>query len=335
MKAFSCTCGHRLFFDNTECLSCKRQVGFSSDDLRIVALDRNDGGPPHVRCGNYGLGLCNWLTATGRPNDLCLACRLNVEMPVTPDGEALVRNVEKAKRRLVFGLLALGLPVVPKGEHDSGVAFALRRGTPDAPVTTGHADGLITLDLNEADPAKREEVRAALGEDYRTLLGHFRHEIGHYYWTLFFPDDGKLAEFRQVFGDERTSYSEALQAHYANPRSDYQSTHISAYATAHPWEDWAETWAHYLHVLDSWETAVAFELRSEGPRGTFVEFLGAWSELMIALNSMNRSMGHDDAYPFSLAPEVQAKLAYVDKTVQDGADRLRARFADGANSARP
>lgn len=329
MQTFFCSCHNRLFFDNSRCLECGRQVGFSAAHRQLVALDAE--GDPHRPCRHYGAGTCNWLLAAGEAGDLCLACRLNVE--VAADGEPeLVANVEKAKRRLVFGLLRLGLPVVPRNEHPAGVGFALRRGAPDAPVITGHADGLITLDLNEADPAQRIATRKALGEDYRTLLGHFRHESGHYYWTLLFASDALLTGFRELFGDERTDYAAALEAHYAAPRTDYQNTHISSYATAHAWEDWAETWAHYLHILDSWETAVAFGLRA-GPRhplaeGTdrFTAFLDDWSELMIALNSMNRSMGHDDAYPFVLPPLVREKLSYVDRTVRENLPRLNARF---------
>lgn len=325
MKTFVCQCGARLFFDNTLCLACNRKVGFSSDASQLVALDDSaQAGGPFRPCSNYGRGRCNWVLGPADSNDLCLACRLNVETPESgTDGDELMGSVETAKRRLVFSLLALGLPVVPLSESEDGVGFALRRGTADDPVTTGHADGLITLDLNEADPAKREETRKAMGEDYRTLLGHFRHEVGHYYWTRFFPSESERAAFRKIFGDERANYAEALKKHYANPRTDFRDTHVSSYATAHPWEDWAETWAHYLHILSSWETAVAFGLRtSKGGRHGFGTDLSAslneWCELMIALNSMNRSMGHDDAYPFQLASVVRKKLAYVAELVEKG-----------------
>jgi hypothetical protein len=336
MKTFRCRCGNRLFFDNTRCLKCDRQIGFSVEDDSLVPLTEGNehAGKPLRACKNYDeRGLCNWVLPADSASELCLACRLNVEVPESGDSLVLVRNVELAKRRLVYSLLGLGLPVVPKSEHEAGVGFALRQSVPEKPVTMGHENGLITLDLNEADPARRAEVRTALGEDYRTLLGHFRHEIGHYYWTLFFPDEASRTDFREQFGDERANYQEALAAHYAHPRADYQSTHISSYATSHPWEDWAETFSHYLHILDSWETAAAFGLRTKAgeipdrSEADFGVFLDRWSELMIALNSMNRSMGHHDAYPFSLAPPVRTKLSYLDRTVHENVERLQKRFA--------
>lgn len=341
MKTFSCRCGNRLFFDNTHCLECQSEVGFSVEERGFLPLDaaKDAGGRQFEPCANYGPGLCNWLVLSESGRKLCLACRLDVEVPVDEASQELVRNVQTAKRRLVFSLLGLGLPVVPKSEHPAGVGFALRQGVPEAPVITGHNDGLITLDLNEADPAKRAEIRKSLGEDYRTLLGHFRHESGHYYWTLLFTEEAGLSQFREVFGDERADYAAALEAHYANPKSDYQNTHISKYATSHPWEDWAETWAHYLHILDSWETAISFGLRSAAGKASerrgaeFDEFLDRWSELMIALNSMNRSMGQDDAYPFSLAPEVRKKLSYLDRTVHENVSRLKERFASPVKGA--
>ncbi len=324
MKTFRCACSNRLFFDNSLCLSCQRDVGFSVERANFVRLDANPDGPSEgVRpCANYGSGLCNWVLEADATTDLCLACRLNVETPVSGGTDhELMQRVETAKRRLVFSLLDLGLPVIPLNEDPGGVGFALRRGTPDEPVIIGHADGLITLDLNEADPAQREEARKKLGEDYRTLLGHFRHEVGHYFWTRFFSSDAELERFRAVFGDERADYSEALKTHYATPRTDYQDTHVSSYATSHPWEDWAETWAHYLHILDSWQTAVTFGLRvpHANARTTprpIQETLDDWCELMIALNSMNRSMGHSDAYPFQLAPKVREKLVFIDEIVK-------------------
>lgn len=334
MKTFRCVCENRLFFDNSQCLRCRRKVGFSTESMGLVPLEgtTDEGGRLLAPCKNYGR-LCNWLVHPDDASDLCLGCRLNVEVPESGGQEdKLLSNVEIAKRRLIFTLLTLDLPVLPKNEVSAGMGFALRRGTPESPVITGHADGLITLDLNEADPAKREAMRASLGEDYRTLLGHFRHEVGHYYWNLFFVDEATLAEFREMFGDERVDYGEALAAHYANPRQDYQDTHVSSYATAHPWEDWAETWAHYLHIFDSWETGVTFGFRKEPKEApgsvqrNFDAHLDDWSELMIALNSMNRSMGHDDAYPFQLAPAVRKKLGFVDQTILKNVLRLQEQF---------
>ena len=123
-------------------------------------------------------------------------------------------------------------------------------------MVTGHADGVITLDLAESDDVHRERRRAELGEPYRTLLGHFRHEIGHYYWPILVERAGALERCRALFGDERADYGEALERHYADgPPADWAERHVSAYATMHPWEDWAETFAHYLHIRDTLQTA--------------------------------------------------------------------------------
>jgi len=329
MKTFSCRCGNRLFFDNTQCLKCKGSVCFSLAKCQFVTFDdealKSKKGKSHP-CLNYGSGLCNWL-ADGQ-DGLCLACRLNVETPVEGENSKLLGNMEMAKRRLLYSLDALHLPIMSQSEKPGGLGFALRRGTEEAPVITGHADGLITLDLNEADPAQRAAIREKLGEDYRTVLGHFRHESGHYYWPLLFPSEKQKARCREVFGDERADYAQALSRHYSSPSLDYENTHISSYATSHPWEDWAESWAHCLHIFDSWETAHAFGLLTSskvpGPRerGRFSDLLDGWSELMIALNSMNRSMGLDDAYPFSLAPAVREKLCFVADAVHKNAPAI-------------
>ncbi len=197
------------------------------------------------------------------------------------------------------------------------------------PVTTGHADGLITIDLAESDDARREARRAELDEPYRTLLGHFRHEIGHYYFPILVERRGRLAEARELFGDDRADYQEALARHYADgPPPDWSEQHVSAYATMHPWEDWAETFAHYLHIRDTLETAAAFGIIVAGPgeaddpslaavpserlgRRPFEQILAEWLPLTYALNAVNRSMGRDDLYPFTLAPAVIDKLAFV------------------------
>ena len=197
-------------------------------------------------------------------------------------------------------------------------------------MLTGHADGLITLNIAEADDAEREARRAALNEPYRTLLGHFRHEVGHHYWNLLVRDGGLLDEFRSMFGDERADYGESLQRHYADGApADWQERHVTAYASAHPWEDFAETWSHYLHIVDTLETAGAFGMRVR-PRlggdeqamsaavdfdpyvnGPFDRIVDAWLPLTYAVNSLNRSMGQPDLYPFVLGPAAIRKLGFI------------------------
>jgi hypothetical protein len=206
-------------------------------------------------------------------------------------------------------------------------------------VLTGHANGLITLNVEEADDAKREKIRLELHESYRTLLGHFRHEVGHYYWDRLVPDGPWLEPFRKLFGDERADYAAALKANYDDgPPADWADRYISSYASTHPWEDWAETWAHYLHIVDSLGTALGFGLDAEDLEGTiapfegdalyapedagaehFLSLLNSWIEMTMVLNELARSMGQPDFYPFVMSKPVVAKLQLVHLIVQDAA----------------
>ena len=247
-------------------------------------------------------------------------------------------------------LIALGLPVAPQqgATLDTGLAFDLLRSPPDGPrVVTGHTDGVVTIDIEEADSARREAARDALREPYRTVLGHLRHEAGHYYWQRLVDRGPWLASFREVFGDERADYSAALRRHYAEgPLPGWARVYVSAYASAHPWEDWAETWAHYLHMLDMLDTALSFSLDPEAvelPSDRFTEaalysgantadlepaagrdfldLVNTWVELGAVLNELARSMGQPDLYPFVLPAAAVAKLHFVHLVV--GAARRR------------
>jgi hypothetical protein len=248
------------------------------------------------------------------------------------------RNLEVAKRRLFYTLLKLGLPPTLRPEDPQGLAFDFladpAENSPDGPsILTGHDNGLITINIAEADDAEREKRRHSMGEPYRTLLGHFRHEIGHYYWNVLVRNDPSLERFRQIFGDERQDYGEALKAHYTHgPKENWQEEYVSAYAASHPWEDFAETWAHYLHIVDTLETANAFGLKvrpriSRAPElAAEIDFdphqeadlnrlITAWLPLTFAVNSLNRSMGQPDLYPFVLPPAVIAKLAFIHERI--------------------
>ena len=198
---------------------------------------------------------------------------------------------------------------------------------------TGHANGVITLNVAEADDDERVRRRVALGEPYRTLLGHLRHESGHYYWDRLIQATGRQEAFRSVFGDERLDYAQALKQHYegSGQPANWQDAYVSAYATAHPWEDWAETWAHYLHMVDLLETAADYRTRVCVPGAAggeeemedpytheaddFDELVAQWVPLTLLLNSLNRSLGHEDAYPFALSPTAQNKLRFVHDTI--------------------
>jgi hypothetical protein len=344
MKAFRCQgCGHSLYFENTACESCGRRLGYLARRQILSALDPAGDewlalgarGRAYRFCGNAEYGVCNWMISASSKETLCAACRHNNFIPDlnVPGNVELWRRLEIAKHRLFYSLLKLRFPLKNRAEDPQhGLAFDFLgddTASHGQRVMTGHDNGLITLALREADDAEREKIRSEMGEPYRALLGHFRHESGHYFWDRLVHDGGRLDEFRAMFGDERQDYAAALQAHYANgPPADWQQNFASAYASAHPWEDFAETWAHYLHIVDTLETARAFGVKtlpSPGRRFSLtrgIDFdpyeardighlIAAWLPLAFAVNSLNRSMGHTDLYPFVLTPHVIDKLGFV------------------------
>jgi hypothetical protein len=354
MKLFECQhCGQLLYFENTRCERCGHVLGYLPDAALLSALAEEDGdrwrpliAPEQVYrfCANAAHRACNWLVPAEAPHAFCPACRLNRTIPDLGPPEHLLRwqRLEAAKHQLVYGLLRLGLPLVSKFEDpDMGLAFDFLAdpapGSPDGPkILTGHEHGLITINIAEADDAERERARQEMGEPYRTLLGHFRHEVGHYYWERLVRDGRWLEWFRTTFGDERQDYGACLEAHHAEgPPPDWQERFVSGYASAHPWEDFAETWAHYLHIVDTLETAAAFGLRITPMAGRapglameidfdpyrqndFDALLEAWLPLTYAVNSLNHSMGQPDLYPFVLAPAVIGKLRFVHGLVHPG-----------------
>lgn len=327
MRVFQCECGATIFFNNSLCLSCSRELGFMPDKLEMTAFTGGGEEPIQTRhgayrkCANYSReGVCNWLLPAGSEEDLCQACRLNNVIPDLnePDNRELWQETELAKRRLIYSLDSLGLPVLAKADDaERGLAFDIKASTKDERVLTGHADGLITLNLSEADAAEREKMRLSLKERYRTLLGHFRHEVGHYFWDRLVADTDRFDAFRARFGDERADYAEALKAHYAKgPNPGFYTEFISHYAASHPWEDFAETFAHYLHMIDTLETAEQYGFATP-PRSArdFEGLMSEWYRLTVALNSLNRSMGLQDAYPFSITPAVKEKLRFVHELI--------------------
>lgn len=289
-------------------------------------------------CENYSrYNVCNWAVVANDAHALCASCRLTRVIPDLgrPGNKEAWYRLEVAKRRLVYSLLSLGLPLANKyDDSERGLAYeflAESAAAMDAKVLTGHDDGVITINLAEADDAEREKRRLQLGEPYRTLLGHFRHEIGHYYWDRLILNSSAIERFRALFGDERAPYDQALQRHYsAGPTPDWQQRYISAYAASHPWEDWAETWAHYLHMSDTLETAAECGLslepkRVDGPAlrpvasdGLGVSFdmmIENWFALTFVLNNLNRGLGLPDGYPFVLSASVIEKLRLVRETI--------------------
>jgi len=353
VKVFHCDhCGHLLFFENVECVNCHHRLAFLPDLRVIGSLDHDSddswssplpraAGRAYRLCRNYtDHQVCNWAVPSDDPNPLCMSCRLTRVIPdlTTPEYRAAWYRLETAKRRLVFTLTGLGLPVRNReDEPEHGLAFEFKADppNPDAPrILTGHARGVITINIVEADDAERERHRVSMHEPYRTLLGHVRHEVGHYYWQRLVADRGELERFRAVFGDERRDYGEALRRHYqCGPPPDWQVRFVSAYATAHPWEDWAETFAHYLHMVDTLETADACGLSLSPRRGDepslrrvpsdatdaatgFEHLLERWFPVTYVINNLNRSLGVADGYPFVLADLAVEKLRYVHDVVE-------------------
>ena len=277
------------------------------------------------------------MVAVNDPNQFCASCRLNKLIPnlSLPGNLDRWRKFETAKRRIIYTLLRLGLPMEEApGENRPALRFNFIGDSDDGtPQLTGHANGLITINIAEADEVERERRRVNLHEPYRTLLGHLRHEVGHYYWDRLIAGSKWLAGFRKLFGDETADYKAALTQYYQQgPSPEWQRRYVSAYASAHPWEDWAETWAHYLHIVDMVETAESFgmTLQAKHPasksmaanprnaidgKANFDVVLENWFPLTHALNSLNRGMGLPDVYPFVLSSQAIEKLGFIHQVV--------------------
>ena len=353
MKTFRCDhCGHPLFFENVQCLQCGSALAFLPDRLALCAIEpvpdaqdlwwrkssrrrRSTGTRRYRLCSNHTeRHACNFAVPADDPNSLCVSCRQTRILPdlSVPQNHERWYRIEVAKRRLFYTLARLGLVSVtpPNGERD-GPVFEFLADLPGQPIITGHCEGVITLNVAEADDAERVSRRLALHEPYRTLLGHLRHESGHYYWDRLILHGGRIDAFREMFGDEQANYNQALDAYYAagGAPANWQARYVSAYATSHPWEDWAETWAHYLHMVDLMETAASYSTRLVVPGDDadeaeevanpfesdnlrdFDRLVEQWIPLTLLLNSLNRSLGQDDAYPFALTSGALTKLRFV------------------------
>lgn len=364
MIPFHCTrCGTTVFFENTHCGTCGALLGYVPAERRMASFDPaedtgtdTDTGPSpgwlrlhgtdaapdtalRLRpCDNRVVHqVCNWMLDDGDEARLCISCRLTEVIP-SLEAAGNLRHwaaIERAKRRLVYTLMALGLTPQPRGADGvgRGLCFQLLESLPGGPaVMTGHDEGVITLNIAEADDVHREATRVAMGEPVRTLLGHLRHEVSHYLAWRHVGGTPAMARCRELFGDDGIDYTGALQTHYAQGApADWPLRYVSAYASAHPYEDWAETCAHYLLVVDALETASAWGLQLDGPSPTRAadgadtqqplarRVLAHWLPLAQFLNAMNRSLGHADSYPFLLPPAVLDKMALVQTLLAEAA----------------
>ena len=285
---------------------------------------------------------CNWLADYDAPHGLCFGCQFNRTIPNLSRRNNVKRwaTIEANKKRLLFGLIRLGLPLANGWQlPDRGLLFDFledTRSTPTAEssfVATGFLAGVITLNVLEADPASRFAEQEAANEVYRTVLGHLRHESGHYVFSLFLEDDSLQKGFFKLFGDSTRDYAAALKSFYASgPLANWHQRHITPYASAHPSEDWAETWGHYLHIQDTLETAASFGLVDAYPQQLdFQQTVQSWRRLSIGFNELNRSMGLSDAYPFVINDTVAEKLDFADRVVK----RLKTTHRDSAAVQRP
>ena len=327
VKFFSCRCGGRVFFDDYWCTACGVDLGYAPGPGRFLARDPGAAvpfldadGSAWKACRNRALyNACNWLLPDAAPAVFCQACALNSVVPnlSLEHNVRLWRRVEHAKRRLVYSLLQLGLPLeAAAGRPPLRFEFLEdQRSNPEVAeslVMTGHRAGIITINLLEADDVARHAVREQMSERYRTLLGHFRHESGHYYERLLVPDGAPREEFRALFGDERADYQAALAHHHeAGPAPDWSARCVSPYASSHPMEDWAECWSHYLHITDGMETARATGFVADPPATEWEREVSAWISVSVRINELARGLGVDDPYPFVLNSPVQAKLAFI------------------------
>lgn len=271
MRDFVCPhCGQQLAFENSVCLNCGNAIGFDLAARDFAVL--GEGGttvlePARKMCANLHVAACNWLVPVdGEP--LCRSCSLTRTRPA--DGDPALpafAEAEAAKRRLVVELVELSLPINDRtADPEKGLTFDLLSSEHEN-VITGHDSGVITLDLAEGDDVHREQLRISMDEPYRTLLGHFRHETGHYFFFVLAETGPARQEFEKLFGDPDLDYQEALDRHYSQGAPEgWEDNYVSSYATMHPAEDWAETFAHYLHIRDTIDTAAAFGFARPAPR---------------------------------------------------------------------
>jgi hypothetical protein len=350
MKTFCCErCDARVFFENISCEFCAARLGFIPAELTLASFEADGQGDwvrvagasttAFRRCANHEAPVCcNWMVHADDAEPLCVSCRTTQEHPVLtkPENRAYWRRIEAAKRQLLYSLASWRLPFPSKDEDpQNGVAFKfLEQIDPAKKVLTGHDEGVITLNIAEADDSHREQLREQLREPYRTLLGHLRHEIGHYYWDRLVRDTAWTDEFRTLFGDERADYAEALKRHYAAPVADWRGRFVSVYASSHPWEDWAECWAHYMHLQDGLETATSWGLQLDHavPGGAPVraelittddtdmraKIVNHWLPVSQFINAMSRSLGGRDSYPFTMPDAVLDKLAFIHRVIGAG-----------------
>jgi len=340
MRRFLCDrCASRVGFDAFRCGSCGTELGYVVERYGPCALTRrsatsylvDDSSIEWHRCLNAAWG-CNWMLPADTPGDWCRSCRLTRGRPDESDTSAVEAwaTAEAAKRRLVHQLDELDLPLDAIVPGAGALAFDLVY-VPGEVRVTGYLDGVVTLDLTDTDDARREALRRAFAEPLRTVIGHLRHEVGHFYWPLLAVVDGSLEPFRQLFGDERVDYATAIHTHHSHQPSSAPADpdFISPYAASHPSEDWAESFAHYLHVHDALGSAVAAGIdvgpiasTETHPTEDYRAQFAGWLHLAAAVNDVTEALGLETVYRFDPGPGAIDKLVFVHERLVDHRRRI-------------
>jgi hypothetical protein len=348
MKSFSCQCGNMVFFENTKCVVCHHELGWCPACRNITALLPT--ADKQFRCGNASCKVllakchnyavehvcnrcCQVPDGSSKSVEFCDYCRFNDTIPDLSfaGNREMWQRLEAAKRRLLYTLDLLRLQY---GKSEDGVplplAFDFKADVvhkrkwwwsmgKEERVYTGHADGRITINLREADTVEREKSRVIFQEAHRTVIGHFRHEVAHLYWQLLVQGHCE-PEFKAAFGDhENPSYSDAQQRYYeGGPQEGWQANYVSAYATMHPWEDFAETFATYLDMVSVLDTALHMCVADscDPTKADLATMISRYVSLGIVLNEMNRAMGLIDLVPEILLPPIVAKMQFVHDLVR-------------------
>ena len=319
MLKWLCLCGAPLNdFIVRRCPACRRATAYDPQQhaLRAVA-------PQDFVCANRRRR-CNWLAESR--GGFCFSCRLTKTIPPqnTAAGRAALRRFDRAKRQLVASLLRQQLLprhlYLSRGRRLEINLLQDKRDNAEVSddfVTTGHFNGVISINAREADPLRVEETRQQFREKYRTLLGSLRHESGHYFWlALVAENPERLLRFRALFGDERADYQQALQAYYAGKPGESRD-YVSEYARMHPHEDWAETWAHYLHMEGAVAVATRAGMRFADDGASFRSLLPRWRQVSDIANALSTALGHRPSYPFAATDEVAPKLEFVHNTIAE------------------
>lgn len=319
MQSFTCPAsGNRVFFDNLSC-GCGAQLYYDPEARTML----NEAVP----CINRDSIGCNWMAEPGQR--WCRSCLMTDVVPdlSVGDNRQLLARAERAKRWVLANLSNWGwFTQADPGPRPRFRMMSERIGDSEEPVMMGHANGIITINVTEADELIRLQRQHQLREQYRSMVGHLRHEIAHFLFTRLSAQPDFLPAFREIFGDERADYGAALQAHYANPQLP-KGDYITDYATAHPHEDWAETTAHLLHMVDFTDSFVNAGLSMSGlppdyapyQDGNAEHLLTITTDVAIAINDINRALDNSDLYPFVLTPRIREKLTFVHDWITDHA----------------